>query len=47
MWPAKKLIYNNDEKLRLYNDCLSTYKKMEEIIKLIQVKIEELNIRKG
>jgi hypothetical protein len=42
-----KLIYNNEEKVRLYMDCSHNYKKLEELATLIQVKVDELNLSKN
>ena len=42
-----KLVYNNEEKLKLYNDCLQNYKKLEEVSSLIQIKVDDLNTKKS
>lgn len=42
-----KLIYNTEEKLKLYNDCLQNYKRLLELSRLIQIKVDDLNVRKG
>lgn len=41
-----KLIYNNEEKLKLYSDCAQHFKKMTEVAHLIQIKVDNLNILK-
>lgn len=38
-----KMIYNKQEKVRRYNECLYTYKNLEEDLAIIAKKIEELN----
>ena len=41
-----KLIYNTEEKLKLYNECLQNYRRLLELARLIQIKVKDLNIRK-
>lgn len=38
-----KIIYNKDEKIKRYNECVYTYKNLEEDLAIISRKVEELN----
>jgi hypothetical protein len=38
-----KIIYNKDEKIKRYNECVYTYKNLEEDHAIINKKVEELN----
>lgn len=38
-----KIIYNKDEKIKRYNECVYTYKNLEEDLAIINKKVEELN----
>ena len=41
-----KLIYNTEEKVKLYSDCAQQYKRLSEVAHLIQIKVDDLNSRK-
>ena len=38
-----KIIYNRDERIKRYNECVYTYKNLEEDLAIINRKVEELN----
>jgi hypothetical protein len=35
-----KIIYNKDEKIKRYNECVATYKNLEEDLSIINKKVE-------
>ena len=41
-----KVIYNTEEKLKIYGECLQNYKRLVELSKLIQIKVGDLNGKK-